>query len=64
MEIWHLKVAGRNNWGRMPAVVRRIEAARAEGLDIAADTYAYTACYNELSAFVPPWAHEGGNCRS
>ena len=59
-EIWHLKVAGRGNWGRMPQLVARIEAARASGLDIAADTYAYTAFYNDLSAFVPPWAHEGG----
>ena len=60
-EIWHLKVAGKNNWGHMPEVIRRIEAARAGGLDISADTYAYTAWFNEMSAFVPPWAHDGGN---
>jgi N-acyl-D-amino-acid deacylase len=60
-EIWHLKVAGKNNWGHMPDVIRRIEAARAGGLDISADTYAYTAWYNDMSAFVPPWAHDGGN---
>ncbi len=59
-EIWHLKVAGKNNWGHMPEVIRRIEAARAGGLDISADTYAYTAWFNDMSAFVPPWAHEGG----
>lgn len=59
-EIWHLKVAGKKNWGRMPDVIRRIEAARAAGLDITADTYAYTAWFNEMSAFVPPWAHDGG----
>ncbi len=59
-EIWHLKVAGRKNWGHMPDVVKRIEAARASGLDIAADTYAYPAWFNEMSAFVPPWAHDGG----
>jgi dihydroorotase/N-acyl-D-amino-acid deacylase len=45
----------------MPDVIRRIEAARAGGLDISADTYAYTAWFNEMSAFVPPWAHDGGN---
>ena len=61
VEIWHLKVAGKNNWGRMPEVIKRIEAARASGLDIAADTYAYTAWFNDMSAFVPPWAHDGGN---
>src|SRR6202171_2516868 len=60
-EIWHLKVAGKKNWGHMPDVIKRIEAARASGLDITADTYAYTAWFNEMSAFVPPWAHEGGN---
>jgi N-acyl-D-amino-acid deacylase len=60
-EIWHLKVAGKKNWGHMPDVIKRIEAARASGLDITADTYAYTAWFNDMSAFVPPWAHEGGN---
>jgi N-acyl-D-amino-acid deacylase len=60
-EIWHLKVAGKQNWGQMPDVIKRIEAARASGLDITADTYAYTAWFNEMSAFVPPWAHDGGN---
>ena len=60
-EIWHLKVAGKKNWGHMPEVIKRIEAARAAGLDITADTYAYTAWFNDMSAFVPPWAHDGGN---
>jgi len=63
VEIWHLKTAGRRNWGRMPELVRRIEAARAGGTDVSADTYAYTAWYNDLSAFIPPWAHDGGNAR-
>src|ERR1700730_14288507 len=60
-EIWHLKVAGKKNWGHMPDVIKRIEAARASGLDITADTYAYPAWFNDMSAFVPPWAHDGGN---
>ncbi len=60
-EIWHLKVAGKKNWGHMADVIKRIEAARATGLDITADTYAYTAWFNDMSAFVPPWAHDGGN---
>jgi dihydroorotase/N-acyl-D-amino-acid deacylase len=54
-------VAGKKNWGHMADVVKRIEAARASGLDITADTYAYTAWFNDMSAFVPPWAHDGGN---
>jgi dihydroorotase/N-acyl-D-amino-acid deacylase len=60
VEIWHLKIAGKANWGTMPAIVARINAARANGLDITADTYAYPAWFNDMSAFVPPWAHDGG----
>jgi len=60
VEIWHIKVAGKNNWGRMPEVVAKINAARAAGADVTADTYAYTAWFNDFSAFVPSWAHDGG----
>jgi dihydroorotase/N-acyl-D-amino-acid deacylase len=63
VEIWHLKVAGKNNWGRMPEVVARINAARAAGSDVSANTYAYTAWFNDFSAFIPPWAHDGGNAK-
>jgi len=63
VEIWHIKVAGKNNWGRMPAVVAKINAARASGADVAADTYAYTAWFNDFSAFIPSWAHDGGTAR-
>ena len=63
VEIWHLKVAGRANWGRMPEVVAKINAARAAGLDVSADTYAYTAWFNSFSAFIPPWAHDGGDAK-
>src|SRR4029077_10310347 len=42
-EIWHLKVAGKSNWGRMPEIVAKIGKARHSGVDITADTYAYTA---------------------
>ncbi|MEW9624671.1 N-acyl-D-amino-acid deacylase family protein [Rhodanobacter geophilus] len=60
VEIFHLKVAGHRNWGSMPKVIAKIDAARAEGLDIRADTYAYTAWGNDLASFIPPWAHAGG----
>ena len=63
VEIWHLKTAGKNNWGRMPEVVARIDSARRAGVDIAADTYAYDAWFNSLSSFVPPWAHDGGTVK-
>jgi dihydroorotase/N-acyl-D-amino-acid deacylase len=63
VEIWHIKVAGKNNWGHMPAVVAKINGARAAGADVSADTYAYTAWYNGFSAFIPPWAHDGGDTK-
>ncbi|HLK48813.1 MAG TPA: amidohydrolase family protein, partial [Bryobacteraceae bacterium] len=63
VEIWHLKAAGKANWGKMPEIVARIERARESGIDVAADTYAYTAAFNSLSAIVPPWAHEGGDAQ-
>jgi len=62
-EIWHLKVAGKSNWGRMPQIVAQIEKARQSGVDITADTYAYTAWFNSFSAFIPPWAHDGGDAK-
>jgi dihydroorotase/N-acyl-D-amino-acid deacylase len=63
VEIWHLKAGGVKNFGLMPEIVARIERARASGVDIAADTYAYPAWFNELSAFIPPWAHDGGKAK-
>ena len=63
VEIWHLKVAGTANWGRMPELVAKISAARAAGDDVSADTYAYTAWSNDFSAFIPPWAHDGGTAK-
>jgi dihydroorotase/N-acyl-D-amino-acid deacylase len=63
VEIWHLKVAGKANWGRMPDIVAHIDQLRASGVDISANTYAYTAWFNEFSAFIPPWAHDGGDAK-
>ena|SRR5947209_4296375 len=63
VEIWHLKTAYKKNWGRMPEILKRIEAARASGLKITADVYPYTAASTALTACLPPWALEGGNER-
>jgi len=63
VEIWHLKVGGKPSWGHMPEVVAKINSARAQGLDVTADTYAYTAWFNDFSAFIPAWAHDGGNAK-
>jgi dihydroorotase/N-acyl-D-amino-acid deacylase len=63
VEIWHFKVAGKANFGHMPELVARVNKARAEGVDVEADTYAYTAWFNSMSAFVPAWAHDGGDAK-
>lgn len=60
VEIWHLKTAYRNNWGRMPEILGRIAAARRSGLRITADVYPYVAGSTSLSACLPPWVLEGG----
>ena len=58
--VWHLKTSYQRNWGRMPAVLARLEAARAEGLDVAANQYPWTAASNDLGTCLPPWMREGG----
>ncbi|HJY86365.1 MAG TPA: D-aminoacylase [Candidatus Acidoferrales bacterium] len=60
VHLYHLKVAGKPMWGRMAEVVRRIEQARAEGVEVTADTYAYLAGATSLASSLPPWALEGG----
>ncbi len=59
-EIYHLKAAGESNWYKMPLVIDRIEAARAEGLDVSANMYTYTAGSTGLDAAMPLWVQEGG----
>jgi N-acyl-D-amino-acid deacylase len=59
-EIWHFKTAYKKNWGRMPEMLGRVEAARKQGLKITADVYPYVAGSTSLSACLPPWALEGG----
>jgi N-acyl-D-amino-acid deacylase len=60
-EIYHLKTAGKENWNKLEDVFRMVEAARAEGLDITADMYTYTAGATGLDAAMPPWVQEGGH---
>ncbi|MDO9368266.1 MAG: D-aminoacylase [Sphingopyxis sp.] len=59
-EIYHLKMAGRSNWGKFDAVVKKIEAARADGLKITTDMYTYTAGATGLDAAMPTWVQAGG----
>ncbi|MCL7957202.1 MAG: D-aminoacylase [marine benthic group bacterium] len=59
-QVYHLKAAGRDNWPKLDSAIARIEAARAEGLEITADMYTYTAGATGLDASMPPWVQEGG----
>ncbi len=58
--IWHLKTAYHENFGKMPEVLRRIQNARAQGIDVAASVYPYTRASNGLVSSFPPWVSEGG----
>ncbi|GAB4527480.1 MAG: D-aminoacylase [Parvularculaceae bacterium] len=60
-EIYHLKAAGRANWGKLDSVIEKVEAARAEGLAITADMYTYHASSTGLNAAMPLWVQEGGH---
>ena len=59
-QIWHLKTAYRPNFGRMPEILKRIEAARASGVDVSANQYPWNRAANGLDACLPPWVREGG----
>ena len=59
-EVYHLKAAGQANWGKLGPAIERIEAARDEGLGVAANMYTYTAGSTGLNAAMPPWVQEGG----
>jgi len=63
VEIWHLKVAGKPNWGKMASVVGMINEHRAQGIDLTADVYPYAASSTGLSSRIPSWAHDGGSAR-
>ncbi|MEP6750856.1 MAG: D-aminoacylase [Bacteroidota bacterium] len=59
-EICHLKAAGKGNWGKMDSVIRRVERARKEGLDITADMYTYVAGATGMTSAFPPSLQDGG----
>jgi N-acyl-D-amino-acid deacylase len=59
-EIYHLKVAGRVNWGKLDTAINQVNAARAAGVRITADMYTYTAGATGLDVSMPPWVQEGG----
>nr|WP_255536241.1 D-aminoacylase [Pacificimonas pallii] len=60
VEIYHLKVAGKDNWGKLDKIIDQIEGAQARGIDLRANMYTYTAGSSGLDAAMPPWVQEGG----
>jgi N-acyl-D-amino-acid deacylase len=60
-QAYHLKPAGAANWEKSAAGLALLDAARAEGLDVSADVYTYTAGATGLDAAMPPWVQEGGH---
>lgn len=59
-EIYHFKASGQSNWDKLDAAIAKIDAARARGLHITADMYAYPASSTGLDAAMPLWVQEGG----
>jgi N-acyl-D-amino-acid deacylase len=59
-EIYHLKMAGKENWWKLDSVLSKIDVANAAGLKITADMYTYPAGATGLDASMPPWVQEGG----
>jgi dihydroorotase/N-acyl-D-amino-acid deacylase len=60
VDIYHLKAAGRANWGKAPGMIRKIDSARASGLDVAGTMYPYAASGNGLDSCFPDWVAEDG----
>ena len=59
-EIYHLKMAGKENWSKYDEVVKKIDSARTAGLSITTNMYTYVAGATGLDASMPPWVQEGG----
>ena len=63
VHVFHLKVTGAKNFGRMKEVIALVDAARRRGVEFSADQYPYVASSTGLSQTIPPWAHQGGGAK-
>jgi N-acyl-D-aspartate/D-glutamate deacylase len=63
VHVFHIKVTGQGNFGRMKEVIELVEAARARGVRVTADQYPYVASSTSLTATIPPWAQDGGTAK-
>lgn len=60
LQISHLKLIGKSQWGKGAELLKKITDARARGLNITCDQYPFTASSTSLTALMPHWSHEGG----
>ena len=60
VEISHFKISNKKLWGQTPMTLGLVREARARGVTVTVDQYAYTASSTSLSARMPSWLHEGG----
>ena len=63
VHVFHIKVTGQKNFGRMKEVIEIVEAARKRGVRVTADQYPYVASSTGLTATIPPWAQDGGTAK-
>jgi N-acyl-D-aspartate/D-glutamate deacylase len=63
VEILHIKIADQSYWGRMNEIVKLVDDARKDGVNVGANIYPYTRGNNNLASIIPPWAHEGGTAK-
>ena len=61
LQISHLKLMGKPQWGRSSELLKKIEKAQAEGVNVTCDQYPFTASSTSLTAVLPHWAHDGGS---
>lgn len=60
VQVSHLAVTGRRNWGKVRQSLNVMDAARSRGVRLRHDSYPYLAGSANLSQLLPGWAHEGG----
>src|SRR5262245_3777316 len=60
VQIAHVKVSGRDNWGKIDNVLRLIDDARSRGVDVSGDVYPYHAGSTKMDNLLPAWVHDGG----
>ena len=63
VHVFHMKVTGQKNFGRMKEVIAIVDAARKRGVRITSDQYPYVASSTGLTATIPQWVQDGGTAK-